>query len=378
MKRHQAMGKHQRNAGFTLIELMVGLGLGLLTVGIIAQVVMVSEGQKRSTTNGTDAQISGALALYAVQHEVQMSGYGVSSNPAAIGCTVKYKSGTITGNFNLVPVAIDDDGHGSDMITVLRSAKTTFSTPIKVTADHSQTATYFTVSSTVGVSNGDLMVAVPKNIASSNCTVVQVNDDPATKSMTNTILPHAAAASTPWNPSDWTAIMPAAGYVRDDSYLVNLGSMIMNKFSVNNDTHTLQVSSMSRGGPSWSTPVDVQPQVVVMKALYGKDTNADGVIDVYDKVVPTDWTQVKSIRVLVVARSAQFEKESVTTDTIDASGNLQWNVGSSAVPVAGATVCNTSSQCLAVSLTFLGADWNHYRYKIYDTVIPLRNVMWNS
>lgn len=377
------MATSQRQTGFTLVELMVGMGLGLLTVAIIAQVVMVSEGQKRSTTNGTDAQISGALALYAVQRDVQMAGYGVTNNPAAIGCNVRYKStsssGTaITGNFNLAPVAIDDDGHGSDMITVLRSAKTTFATPIKVTRDHDQTATYFTVSSTVGVTNGDLMIAVPQNIATSNCAIIQVNDDPATRSLSNTILPHAASASTPWNSSDLTSVMPAAGYERDTSYLVNLGSMVMNRYSIDNDKHALQVSSMSRGGPSWSTPIDVQPQVVVMKALYGKDTNSDGVIDLYDRVTPTDWTQVKSIRVLVVARSAQYEKEAVVTEAIDAQGNLQWDVGSSAVPVTGATVCNTNSQCMAVSLTFLGTDWNHYRYKVYDTVIPLRNVMWNS
>jgi type IV pilus assembly protein PilW len=378
MTHHHATDKRQRQAGFTLIELMVGLGLGLLTVAIIAQVVIASEGQKRTTTNGTDAQISGALALYAVQHEVQMSGYGITGNPGAIGCAVRYKAGAITGNFNLAPVTIDDDGHGSDMITVVRSAKSTFSTPIKVTGDHAQTATFFTVSSSVGVANGDLLIAVPKDITTSNCAVIQVNDDPATKSLTSTIIPHAPAASTPWNPSDLTTVMPAAGYPKDDSYLVNLGSMVMNRYSVNNDTHTLQISSMSRGGPTWSAAIDVQPQVVVMKALYGKDTNGDGVIDLYDKVVPANWTQVKSIRMLVVARSAQFEKEAISTEAIDASGNLQWDVGSSAVPVTGATVCHTSSQCLAVSLTFLGTDWNHYRYKVYDTVIPLRNVMWNS
>lgn len=378
MKRPPAMVKRQRHNGFTLVELMVGMGLGLLTVAIIAQVVMVSEGQKRSTTHGTDAQISGALALYAVQHDVQMAGYGLAGNPAAMGCNVKYKSGAITGNFNLAPVVIDDDGQGSDMITVLRSAKTTFATPIKVTRDHEQTATYFTVSSTVGVTNGDLLIAVPQNIATSNCAIIQVNDDPATKSLTSTVIPHAASASSPWNSSDPTSIMPVLGYPRDDSYLVNLGSMVMNRYSIDHGKYALQVSSMSRGGPSWSTPIDVQPQVVVMKALYGKDTNDDGVIDLYERATPTDWTQVKSIRVLVVARSAQYEKDAVTTEAIDAQGNLQWDVGSSAVPVTGATVCNTSSQCMAVSLAFLGTDWNHYRYKVYDTVIPLRNVMWNS
>lgn len=372
------MVKRQRHTGFTLIELMVGMGLGLLTVAIIAQVVMVSEGQKRSTTNGTDAQISGALALYAVQHDVQMAGYGLAGNPDAMGCNVKYKSGSITGNFNLAPVVIDDDGQGSDMVTVMRSAKTTFATPMKVTIPHGQTDTTFTVSSTVGVTNGDLLIAVPEDISTSNCAIIQVNDAPATQPLTSTVIPHAASASTPWNPADLTSVMPAGGYPRTTSYLLNLGAMVMNRYSVDHGKYALQVSSMSRGGPSWSAPIDVQPQIVVMKALYGKDTNNDKVVDLYEKATPTDWTQVRSIRVLIVARSAQYEKDAVVTEAIDAQGKLQWDVGSTDVTVPGATICHTTSQCLAVSLAFLGTDWNHYRYKVYDTVIPLRNVMWNS
>ncbi|RZI84670.1 MAG: prepilin-type N-terminal cleavage/methylation domain-containing protein [Rubrivivax sp.] len=383
MRALHAIPHRLQRAGFTLIELMVGMALGLLTVAIIAQVVVVSEGQKRTTTNGTDAQISGALALYAVQHEVQMSGYGLTGNPAAMGCTVKYQSGAITGNFVLVPVTIDDDGHGSDIITVLRSSKSTFSTPIKIKRPHAQTDTAFTVSSTVGVNNGDLLIAVPNRsgtpVTTDNCAVIQVNDSPA-GTMTSTVIPHAASASTPWNPSDPTTIMPATAYPIDTSYLVNLGNMVMNRYSINNDTHTLQISSMSRAGPSWSTPIDVQPQVVLMKALYGTDTNADNVVDTYARTTPADWSTVKSVRVLIVARSAQYEKDvvSANADIIDAAGNLQWNVGSSALTVTGSTVCHTSSKCLSIPLTFLGTDWNHYRYKIYDTVIPLRNVMWNS
>jgi len=57
--------KHAR--GFTLIELMVAVALGLLTTLVIAQVFLQSEGNKRTTTSGSDAQVTGALALYALQ-----------------------------------------------------------------------------------------------------------------------------------------------------------------------------------------------------------------------------------------------------------------------------------------------------------------------
>jgi type IV pilus assembly protein PilW len=47
----------------------------------------------------------------------------------------------------------------------------------------------------------------------------------------------------------------------------------------------------------------------------------------------------------------------------------------------GATVdCGpdgAKSKCLKLVVNTL-ADWKRYRYRVYDTVIPLRNMLWNS
>ena len=61
------------------------------------------------------------------------------------------------------------------------------------------------------------------------------------------------------------------------------------------------------------------------------DSDGDGIVDIYDTATPTTaqgWSQVRSVRLAVLARSEQFEKEEVT-----ASEPL-WNVGT-AVKVAG-------------------------------------------
>ena len=73
----------RRHAGFTLIELMVGVVLGMLTVVIIANVFATAEGQKRTTTSGSDAQVAGSLALHALQRDVRMAGYGLAGLVAA-------------------------------------------------------------------------------------------------------------------------------------------------------------------------------------------------------------------------------------------------------------------------------------------------------
>jgi type IV pilus assembly protein PilW len=91
------------------------------------------------------------------------------------------------------------------------------------------------------------------------------------------------------------------------------------------------------------------------------------VIDTYTKTTPTTnagWLQLMAVRLAVVARSAEYEKDIVT-------GNAPtW-----AVPMLNS---DSGTSPLPLKLSQLGSDWNHYRYKVYDTVVPLRNAMWNS
>lgn len=55
--------------GLSIVELMVGVLIGMLTVVAISQVLMNAEGQKRTATSGGDAQVNGTLALYALDRK---------------------------------------------------------------------------------------------------------------------------------------------------------------------------------------------------------------------------------------------------------------------------------------------------------------------
>ena len=56
----------KKSRGFTLIELMIGMALGLLAVLIITQVMSLFEAQRRTTTGSADAQTNGGIALYSI------------------------------------------------------------------------------------------------------------------------------------------------------------------------------------------------------------------------------------------------------------------------------------------------------------------------
>jgi type IV pilus assembly protein PilW len=110
--------------------------------------------------------------------------------------------------------------------------------------------------------------------------------------------------------------------------------------------------------------------VVNLKAQYGIDANCDGVLAWQDATgtwssanVPTlKWgtscvpgvpslRQIRAVRIAIVTRSSQYEKEAVTLGPLLMLDD-------------------------SVSMTLSAAD-QHYRYKVLETSVPLRNAMWN-
>lgn len=362
--------------GFTLVELMVGLAIGMIATVIMVGVMMNAEEQKRTTTGGMDAQINGALALSAMTHEIEKAGYGFTSNPAILGCPLQnaYQGGTLAGMpASLVPVVITQGLAGApDTVRAIASNKSSFSVPINVVSPaYAPGAKAFVVASVRGVkgpvldasgnvvATGDLMVAATN--ASTPCQIFEVTADPSGAAVDR-------ADTANWN----SALFPNIGYGYG-SVLLDLGRFRDVSYSISAGGDLLQSSFVlaSDGTASYQN-FTVYNNIVQLQAFYGKDTNNDGSVDSWDKTTPTSnaqWLQVIAVRLAVLARSTQKEKEVVT------SADPQWDVGTAA-PVAGTFTCGTS-KCMTLKVSNL-TDWNYYRYKMFDTVIPLRNMLWKS
>lgn len=380
----------RRERGFTLIELMVGVVIALLSTLVVAQTLLLSEGQKRSTTHGTDAQVNGALALFTLQREVQMAGYGLGGAAASLGCPIRAKFNNVNVSIDeLVPVKIVNGTDGApDTVRILSSSKQNFSLPTQVVVNHPATAANFFVNTTLGISEGDLMIAVPEQWDADNwCTVIQVTNDAGGGGNGNggnngggqgqEQVIHNSGTGGEWNQPGGQNIFPTDGYPKGSS-LLNVGQFVERTFSVT-PANALHQSTFNVTAPTTRTEEDLFPHIVQMQAYYGKDTSApaDGVIDLYDEATPTTaagWAQVLAVRVAVVARSAQREKEVVS------SSSPEWQVGN-AVPVSGSASCTapSTSTCVVVKVgEAADSEWKHYRYKMFDTVVPLRNVLWRS
>jgi len=365
----------RRQQGFTLIELMIGALIGLLATLAVTYVLVNSEGQKRTTTGGSDAQVNGALALNTLQRQVQVAGYGFGTIPAVVGCalTARFNGAAIT-DFppGLEPVRIEEGASGApDSIRVLASGKTSFSVPLRVVAPgYTPPNTSVPVGSVRGIVRGDLVVLAASINAppSKACEMFQVTDNPGST-------PQVARADNAWN----SAGAPTA--YGDGAGLFNLGAPLDVTYSIQNNAlvaRTLNIADDASSTPSYPPATELFPNIVQLQALYGKDTDGDGAIDTWNAVTPTGvgaaalnaaWLQVRAVRIALVARSAQFEKEEVTSE------NLSWIVGNAGT-VTGSATCGTS-RCLTIKLDTL-PDWKHYRYKLFETTVPLRNLLWNS
>lgn len=371
--------------GFSLVELMVGIGVGLLSTVVIATILSNSERQKRSSSSGTDAQIAGSLALHDLDRAIKDAGYGLTTDIGSFGCLLQARFATgvaLAGApANLEPVRITPDKDGKpSRITLMRSTATGFSLPAKIKAPlfnpdaaTGSVKTTLVVSSTLGMAVNDLLAVVTPPVDSAagvgGCTVFQVSALNANmRDITRT-------ADAPWNGTGDLAGATSSQYV------INLGSLEVWTYGVaaakdakgvDTSQHQLTLTRYNLRDRTTTTQT-IQTGVVDLKAFYGRDTDDDGIVDVYDTATPTTadgWARVRSVRLAVLARSDLFEKEEVTAT------EPMWDVGT-AIAVSGAVECGTS-KCIKMNPKAGDDSWKHYRYKLFDLVSPLRNQLWRS
>jgi type IV pilus assembly protein PilW len=154
-------------------------------------------------------------------------------------------------------------------------------------------------------------------------------------------------------------------------YNFGTGGFVATQFAVRNQ-RLMTCSTLSStasdcaAAANWTPLVD---QVVALQARYGVDTNDDGQIDTWTLALCDDSAgactpslverlRVLAIRLAVVARSPQFERNQVTATA------PQWLTDES-----------LDAESVTFNLTHL-ANWQQYRYRVMETTIPLRNVIW--
>jgi len=356
------INQEKPHAGFSLIELLVGLVIGLLATLVIMQVFSTFEGQKRTTSGTSDAQTSGSVALHNLQRDVQLAGYALplyDSTNLALRCTTApaptydHDNNGATPGISMLPIEIIDGGAlpgASDTITVRYGNSASGGIPVQVFSV--LPLNVVTVANNMGCNNGDAVYAV----TGTSCAVTRVNAPLLTGLIT---LRSTAGISSGTRISclgDW----------REVQYQVDIAN-----------------SNLLRNG------VPIVAGVVNLQAQYGISAaqSSNQIVQWVDATGPwlapgntnatcsalsANRNCIKAVRVAVIARNGLLEKEVVSTQcssttVANPTGVCAWDA-TSANPT-------TASPAPAVSLSNT-ADWNRYRYRVYESVVTLRNIVW--
>ncbi|SHG58448.1 PilW family protein [Massilia sp. CF038] len=369
------------NKGFTLVEIMVAMVIGLIAMVVIMQVFNLSESRKRATTGGSDAQANGAIAFMMIERDLKMAGWGLDTNAYKRCTTTKtYCNGNAScggaagpiANFTFASVQLLDGGTKADTITVQyysNPALDTYRVPaIGLLKNTMNTAAdELTVSSVTGCAAGDLLlIQEPDNGAVGQCSLVQATTiTPATLKITHD-------TASPFNPpqteqiaANWQkhSVNSTVACIKKPS----TAAFFQRQYSVNSTQRILQRSDNSTTPPLVNDVVT--PEIIDMQTQYGiapvNSQTVDTWVDptgTWANPSPVDAKRIKAIRVAIVARSAQYEKPAK---------------GEACLSTTAAMAAKWSTWAKFTTASY-PADWNCYQHKSFETVIPLRNVIWSN
>lgn len=359
--------------GFSLVELLVGLAIGLIASSAIIQTFATYEAQKRSTVAGSEAQENGLVALAQIEQDIHNAGTGLA-DPGTYDCvqaqTYTYSSsaGGPIPNFALAPLIITPGASATDSDAIqVNGGDLLGGVPAYTTKPMATPTSDIDVSRANGFATGDLIVVTQ----GSNCTVMQVS-----AVLTATVqLRHDTSVGI-YNPS--AAYAASWPVYATGARILNPRLIASKTYQISNGNLQLVISTT--GLPPSLETFSLVHNIVFMKAQYGiapvGSQSVDTWVDAKNAWTPAALTaspmnrkRIKAVRFVVVARSDKLEAQNVTTPCTNVS--LTVNNG----PCAWRDSAANPAPVIDLSAN---ANWQRYRYKVYQTIIPLRNVLWGN
>ena len=328
--------------GFGLVEVMVAMVIGMLGILVMMQVFSVAEQQKRTTTGADDAETNGAIAIYGLQRDIRQSGYGIT-DMSLLGCSLQLRVGITLNSIAAVAINSNNIPAGdANTDTLLILYGNTNGSPQGDGITTQPAANVYAVQTPTAYLPADNVIATPLS-RSPTCSLI-LDQVQIIISPNVTVGTGVAGVSN-------GKLFNIGSALHLIAYAVRGGNLTSCDYSVNDCGNVANVGNKA----IW---VSVANNIVSLRVLYGRDTSGtmDGVVDVYDQTTPNsacNWSRVSAIQLALVARNGQFDKTNPTAVA------PVW-VGSAVAPI---------------DLT-ANADWHGYRYKLFQTTIPLRNIAW--
>jgi len=366
-----------RQRGLSLLELIIGMMVGMMVVYGAIKIYAVSDGRNRSVGSKNNTQMGISVAAHALERDIILAGRGFShfASDPVLGCSVEVyneHANPKPNTFPLYPVYIKDDGNGPDEIHVFYG-----NSPVRVIPEEIGESTAFTkeVANKGGFLTGDKALLVKESdsgaVDETLCQIVEItgrkdeDDDQAV-----IVLSHAPQSSyenaykksrDPRDSLAGSTMNASAGTgVNDftDGYIFSLGpAPVLHRWSVESnvlDGVLFKENIIPHKNSSTDPPKkEVALDIVDLQAEYGYYEDGCNMLkwmkpNKLNNNPSTDWKNVVAVRFALLARDAHFRPEPYQAK------NPVWSGGEFKMPTNG-------------------PDWRRYSYEVREVVVPLRN-----
>lgn len=392
-----------RARGMSIVELMVAVVISLIGTIVIFQVYAVNEEIRRSATAGSDEQTNGLIGLTLVERELRHAGYGLN-DVDLVGCNmVTYDTERTPSSptpYPLAPVRIiSNTGATPDVVRVMYGGSSLTTIPVKLDQPMPDVHDFPVLAYTYGFNAGDMIIIGQPG---ADCTIREVTAVLASKplelqTITGTYVnSKGVSKATRWNNPSGTP----STYDAKIAKVINLGDLVDDARPPRYNEMTVQTGMVNPADNNklvlqnlWGQTasfIPVAENIVQLKAEYGMDDGVDngtvpahpfvandGIVDRYTTDQPTgaNWRLVKAVRVALVSRSAQTVRPTAGASACDATPDFDPAPANTTYPVRWAYGPDTPhGRPIDVRTT---SDWRCFKYQVYETTVPLRNLIWS-
>lgn len=346
--------------GMSLVELMVGILVGLLVVIAASGSMSFFEGQRKTSVSGNAAMNGGVMAGYLIQRDLRNAGVGLFNGTqfACASINLYYNGVTRADGAAVAPVQIADGGVGADSVSIFFSDSVLGSAPVQLVRGFVSAADTPQINSSSGLQQGDVVLITGTSNADP-CTVEQISGTAAAG--TQVQLLHTASAAYPWNAADPATVFTKAPLYAAGGAVIKAGSTLTwRRYSV--ASGVLSATDIVTGNT-----IQVATGVTSLQAQYGI---TDGItteirswVDATNEWVnptPDLVTRIRAIRFAVIVRGDRKELAN------DGAGNC---ITTTVAPSAWPDVAPLDLSA--------DPDWRCYHYQVYSSISPLKNVVWS-
>jgi type IV pilus assembly protein PilW len=341
----------QRAHGITLVDVVVGLAIAMLTIVVVHQSFVVIQTVRRSVSAAADAHGTAVYALQSLAIAAANAGAGIAQGAGWFdGCPA---GADVATTLRPVSLLIADGGRTDRPDALVVRQSLAVSTPLARFIAAAPAGAPFRIEAVDGFAVGDRLIAAS---GTGQCVVTDILGVTSAGAGTVDIAHTTVAADLPAT-SVALNLGPAAR-AATARYDVVAG--------------TLRSTDLGNG----DAPNPLVSNVVNLKFQYGIDSDGDGVLDTWVRAdAASAWSaasvlaaprasldSIKALRIGIVVRTDRIDRTQAR--------DFHW--------VLFDCDRDDKSACPGrLEGTITATAQGGYRYRILETVVPLRNLLWN-